>query len=58
MSIRRASFSILWGFLLVSAPVIAAARRAGLGFEIPAPEAPAVPGAAPGMDPARPPKRR
>ena len=45
-------------FAPAAAPVIAAARRAGLGFEIPAPEAPAVPGAGPGMDPARPPKLR
>ncbi|MGR3783969.1 MAG: SseB family protein [Albimonas sp.] len=45
-------------FAPAEAPVMAAARRAGLGFEIPEPEAPAAPGAAPGMDPSRPPKLR
>ncbi|MDF2233288.1 SseB family protein [Albimonas sp. CAU 1670] len=45
-------------FAPADAPALAAARRTGLGFEIPEPEAPAVPGAAPGMDPSRPPKLR
>lgn len=45
-------------FLGAGSAALASARRVGLGFEIPAPEAPAVPGAAPGMDPRRPPKLR
>ncbi|MAS42254.1 MAG: hypothetical protein CML46_17965 [Rhodobacteraceae bacterium] len=46
-------------FVEETAPALAAARRFGLGFELPEPEAPRATGpSAPGMDPARPPKLR
>ena len=44
-------------FLRSSDPAAQAMARAGLRFDLPAPEAPVAP-AAPGMDPARPPKLR
>lgn len=46
-------------FVEETAPALAAARRFGLGFELPEPEAPRATGpSAPGMDPAKPPKLR
>ncbi|WP_157982026.1 SseB family protein [Oceanicella sp. SM1341] len=49
-------------FLDEAAPVLAAFRRHGIGFEIPAPpaepELKPIPGAAPGMDPSKPPRLR
>lgn len=44
------------GFLRAHDPAAVAMARVALRFDLPVPEAPAVPGAAPGMDPKRPPR--
>jgi hypothetical protein len=45
-------------FVRASDPLAARLARVGLRFDLPEPEATQTPGAAPGMDPAKPPKLR